>query len=218
MQCSSQAVFNYRTISIRYSKRCVKGPRFDSVESYFFFFPPLIFPSLSLSPGMGSVPGRGHFFPITFFSSLLFPLFFLSYSNFFLPLFPCLPSLFLSPILFPFLFFILILFLPLFFLFCFLFSSLFLPLSVAFLFSLSAIYYSHDCFLLFPSSLFPMFVLFFFSPFNHFSFSYLFHLFAKGAAIKKDKAEQSKRLVVSTYYKHFYHLLALPPAPPPIIH
>ena len=31
MQCSPQAFFYYRPISIRYSKRNVRGPRFDSV-------------------------------------------------------------------------------------------------------------------------------------------------------------------------------------------
>ena len=147
------------------------------MESYFFS-----------PPFMGSVPGRAHFFFYhSFFSSLLFPLFtilfsspFLSYSNFFLPRFPCLPSLFLFPILFPFLFFILILLLPLFFLFCFLFFlSFFFP------------------FLLLFFCLFPPFVILLvassFPPPLSFSClcccfpslpSYLFHLFAKGAAIK----------------------------------
>ena len=152
---------------------------------------------LTLSPGgMGSVPGRGHFFSYHFFFLPFFSPSFLSYSNFFLLLFP-LPSFpFSFSYSFPIPFFILILFLPLFFFFVSFFPLFFLPLSVAFLFSLSSIYYSPDCFLLFPSSLFPM--LFFFSPFNHFSFSYLFHLFAKGAAIKKDKASlhtQQKQFV-----------------------
>ena len=64
--------------------------RFESVESYFFFpssffFFFLIFffffPSLSLSPGMGSVPGRAHILPIIlFFFPSLFPLFYTSFS------------------------------------------------------------------------------------------------------------------------------------------
>ena len=76
-------------------------------SSFFFFFFFLIFfffSSLFLSPGMCSVPGRAHFLPIMlFFSFLLFPLFytsffppFLSYSNFFLPLSPCLPFYFFA--------------------------------------------------------------------------------------------------------------------------
>ena len=89
----------------------VSGPRFDSVESFFFFVPPLFSPLLS--PGMGSIPTRSQFFYITlflFFPSFFprlyfFPHLFLSSSNFFLPFSPaCLPSFFLSPILFPLLF------------------------------------------------------------------------------------------------------------------
>ena len=156
------------------------------MESYIFstsFF----FPSLSLSSGMGSVPGRANF--ISHHSFFFFPLsplfntYFFSSSNFFLPLFPCLPSIFLSPIIFPFLFFILILFLPLFF-FLFPFSSLFSPFLLLF-FSLVPQYI-----ILLIAPPFPLLslshvnIVFSFSLFNNFSFSYLFHLLAKRTAIK----------------------------------
>ena len=183
-----------------------------------FFFPPLFFPSLSLSPGRSSVPGRGHFFSYHFFFFPSFSPLFLSYSNFFLTLSPCLPSFFHSPILFPLLLFILILFFLYFFFFVSFFPLFFLPLSVAFLFSLSSIIILLIASSFSPPLSFPCLCSFSSRPSIIFSFSYLFHLLAKGAAINKDKAEQSKRLVVSTYYKYFPHLLALPPDPPSIIH
>ena len=135
---------------------------FHSDHSFFFFpsFPPLLH----------------FFFPLVFHP-------FLSSSNFFLPLFPSFPSFFFLLFFYhPFSY--LILFLPLFYLSFFpsLFSSPFCCFSfLSFLHS----FYSSGCFLLSPSSLFLMFMLLFsFSHFNHFFLSYLFHLFAKGAAIK----------------------------------
>ena len=154
----------------------VSGPKFDSVESYFFLFFSLLFffffsslPFFKSWHGVQQCLEETTFFPITpfffpSFPSLLhffFPILFLSYSNFFLPVFPCLPSIFLSPIIFPFLFFILLFFFIYFFILVSFFFSLFLPLSAAFLFSHSSIYYSPGCFLLFPSSLFLMFMWFF---------------------------------------------------------
>ena len=139
--------------------------------SSFLFFPFCF----SASPGMGSIPGRAHFFfPIVLFSFPSFPPHL--FSSFFCPPlissspFPYFPSLFPSPILSPFLFFLLILFSPLFLL---LFFSLFPPFI---LFSWFLPHFSSFSFSLF---FFPPF-----SPFNHFfpSFS---HLFAKGAAIKQ---------------------------------
>ena len=133
----------------------------------FFFFSPLSF-SLSLTPGMGSIPTRTQFFSYHSFSFL--PYFFPSFVLLFFPSFVCrtlissspspllpyLRSFFLSPILSfsysGFLFFFP--FLLLFF--------LFLPF-----------FYSPDFFLLFPSSLFLIaFVLCFsFSPLNFFLYS-----------------------------------------------
>ena len=57
-------------------------------SSFFFFFLSfflLFFPSLSLSPGMGSVTGRAHFLPITLF----FLPFFSPSFTFFFPLLFC---------------------------------------------------------------------------------------------------------------------------------
>ena len=173
MRCSPQAVFDYRPISIRYSKRNVRGARFDSVES-FFFFPPLFFPSLSLSPGMSSVPGRGHFFSYLFFFFPSFPLFFcptlISSSPFPLPSFLfsfsySFPITFLHPhsfsssifsVLFSF-------FLSFFFPYLLLFCSLFPPfiiLLIAFSFSPPLSFPCLFCFSSRPSIIFPFFHLF----------------------------------------------------------
>ena len=96
---------------------CVYGLTHNPSNFFFFLIFFFVFPSLSLSPGMGSVPGRAHFLPITLFFlpifspsfTLLFSPPFLSYSNFFLPLSPCLPFysflIFLLSILVHFFFF-----------------------------------------------------------------------------------------------------------------
>ena len=163
----------------------VSGPRF--VKSYFFLL--FFFPSsLSLS-------AISPFFVLLFLRLLC-----LSSSNFFLPFFPTF-SFFLF--LYPFLFFLLILIF---------FFSFFLPLSAVFL-SLSP-----DLFLLFSEPL--SFSLFLFMFFFLAQISFLVSPLCQGGCyqIKKTKAEQSnqkKRLVVSTYFKHFSHLLALMPATPP---
>ena len=78
--------------------------------------------------------------------------------------------------------------------------------------------------LLVASSCFPPLFLMFcccfsFRPSIIFSFLFISPLCQGGCYnMKKVKVEQSKRLVVPTYYKHFCHLLTLPPAPSPIIH
>ena len=121
---------NIGRISIRYSLRIAQyllvsvdqvrfcGELLFFSSSFFFFFFLIFFfffPSLSLSPGMGSVPGRAHFLPITlFFSSLVFPLFYTSFFPSFTLFFPLLfcPTLISSShfppafhfILFPFFF------------------------------------------------------------------------------------------------------------------
>ena len=109
-QCSPQAVFEYRPISIRYSK-CIGRYPLVSVDQgsilwrATFFFVLFFFSLAFFKSWHGFSPCKSPlFFPITlffllfFFPSIFHP--FLSSSNFFLPLFPCLPSLFLSPILF----------------------------------------------------------------------------------------------------------------------
>ena len=173
----------------------VSGPRFDSVESY-LCFSSSFFPPPFLKSWHGFSPWTSPLFPyhslFPFFSPLLHFFFSPPFSSFFCP--PIIISsspfspvsfLFLSPILLPFFssssFF--------FFLFFFLFVSFF-PLS----------FFS---FLLLFFSLFPPFILFswLLPPFPFLSFfhvyvvvfllalqsffpSNLFHLFAKGAAIK----------------------------------
>ena len=129
-------------------------------SSFFFLFFLLFFPLPNFKSWHGCSPWKSprfflSFFFLPFFSPAnmrprghLFPPF--------IVLLKFLPSLFLSPILFPFLssssfcFFLYFSFLLPFF------PLFFLPLSAAFLFSLSSIYYSPGCFLLFPSSLFLM--------------------------------------------------------------
>ena len=144
----------------------ISGPRFDSVES--FFFPPLFFLAWVQSLAEPNFFFHHSFFFLPLLCTSFFSLLFLFSSNFFLP-FSCLPFFFFSPILFPS-------FLPLFF--CFLFSSLFFfPILLLFLLSFLPLLYSPDSssfspplyFLCFKKSLF------------------LFHLFAKRAAIKENK-------------------------------
>ena len=110
-------------LSLRYSKRSVSGPRFDSVESYFLSFFPSLF-QLDFSPGMGSIPGRAHFFPIPLFFPSFSPLFYTSFfPSFFRPLFlssnfffPFSPALLIVLFFFPFFFwFSFLSFLPLFY-------------------------------------------------------------------------------------------------------
>ena len=132
------------------------------------FFP--ISARLHFSPGMGSIPGRAHFFPITFFPHSFFPPFFILFlsSNFFLPF--SLPSFF---------FFLLFFFFLTLFVFLY-FFLIFLPLSPGFVFSLSSLYFLFSWFippfpLLSHSCCFCLFV-FSFSLLNH--FLYIFHLFA----------------------------------------
>ena len=129
---------------------------------------------------MGSLAEPNFFFlSLFFFLPLLctsfFSLLFLFSSNFFFP-FSCLPSFFISPILFPsFSSLIFVFFFPLFF------SSPF----CCFCFSLSSLY-----FILLISSSFspPLSFSFFFLSFSPLIKSlFLFHLFAKGAAIKENK-------------------------------
>ena len=155
---------------------------------------------VSARPGMGSIPSRPHFPPpyhsffLPFFSPLSYTSFFPSFFILFCPPlissspFP-LPSFFffLSPFIFLLLYFLLILFLPLFFLSPILFPLLFFLyfFSSPFCFFScfhSPLFCSPGSFILFPSSLFlpsrPSIIFF---------FSYLFHLFAKGAAIKQRK-------------------------------
>ena len=81
---------NIGPISIRYSKHIGRYP-VDSVESYFHLFFLLFSPSLSLTLEELS------FYLSFFFFFPSFPplLHFFFYSNFFLPLSPCFPSLFL---------------------------------------------------------------------------------------------------------------------------
>ena len=145
------------------------------MESY-FFFPPLLF--IIYSPPWVQSLEEPTFSPSLFFSSLFFlpfffSLLFLSSSNFFLPPFSC--------------------FLPFFFLLFFshsFYSSSFFPPAFSsyfccFLFSLSSLYLFSWLLPPYPLlSLSHVYIcLFSFSPINHF-FLYLFHLFAKGAAIK----------------------------------
>ena len=176
------------------------------MESY-FFPPSLSLFQLDFKPWNGFKP---HFFSSYhsfFFLPFFFLLFYTSFSpSLFHPLFgpPLISS---SPAFLPF--FILLFFChsissSSFFFFPLLLPLFLLPLSVAFLFSLSSLYFI----LLVPSSFPPplSFSLFFssFLPFNHF-FPYLFHLFAKGAAIK----QRLNKVIVT---KGLYILLP-PPCP-----
>ena len=76
--CSTQAehrpdIHSLFILSVSADIHCCQWTRFNSVESYFFFpylLFPFFFPSLSLSPGMGSEP--------TFYLSLFFFLLFFS--------------------------------------------------------------------------------------------------------------------------------------------
>ena len=179
-------------------------PTFPAYHTFFLpFFSPLsytsFFPSffiLFCPPLISSSP-----FPLPsffFFFLLLFSHSFSSSSFFFFLYF------FLSPILFPLLFFL------------YFFSSPF-----CFLFSLSFSFILFSWF--FPP--FPLLSLSSFSPFNHF---FLFIFISplceceggchKTKKIKVEKSKNNESLVVSTYYKHFSHLLALPPALSPTIH
>ena len=79
----SLRIARYLLVSVDQVRFCGELLFFSSSFFFSFFFFFLIFfffPSLSLSPGMGSVPGRANFLPITlFFSSLLSPLFYTSF-------------------------------------------------------------------------------------------------------------------------------------------
>ena len=146
------------------------------------------------------------FLPITlsFFLPFFSPLFYTSFPpSLFHPLFGA-PLISSSP---AFLLFFVLLF------FChsissssFFFSSSFLPLfpfcCISFL-SFLPLFYSPGSFLLSPSSLFLVVFFFSFLPFNHF-FPYLFHLFAKGVAIKQRLSNSNKR---------FVHTILPPPCP-----
>ena len=133
---------DYRRAIIKHISADVLDPglilwRATLFSSSFFF---LSLFQLDFSPGMGSIHGRAHFFPITLF----FPLFYTSLfsslfhpflpSNFFLPF--SLPSfLFSFSILFP------IPFVPPHSFSSFILFPFFLPLSPGFLFSLSSLYF-----------------------------------------------------------------------------
>ena len=165
MQCSPQAVFIIGRYPFAILSVMSEDPGSILCRAT-FFSPPLFFPSLSLSPGMSSVPGRGHFFSYKlFFSSLLFPLFFyptlISSSPFppaFLPFFFLLnfSRYFYSSSFFFFLyfFFFLSFFFPFLLLFCSLFP-LFIILLIASSFSPPLSFPCLCCFSSRPSIIFP---------------------------------------------------------------
>ena len=84
-------IAQYSLVSVDQVRFCGELLFFSSSYFFFLFFFHIFFffLSLSLSPGMGSVPGRAHFLSITlFFSSLLFPLLYTSFPLFYTSFFP----------------------------------------------------------------------------------------------------------------------------------